>query len=156
MPSLDTTNIILGIIAAAVAAQSILLVLLAVVVGRQVAQLRQTVHRFESTHLPGVARQVNALVEDLHHIAERVDRVGYEVERTTKIAQGILNVAGNEVERATRGVRTALDLVESGVRQAGRVGAGVRAGVQELFRRPQNHHERRVDEDAVARFEAGA
>ena len=33
------------------------------------------------------------------------------------------------MERATRGVRLAFDVVEGGVRQAARVGAGVKAGL---------------------------
>jgi len=60
------------------------------------------------------------------------------------------------VERATRGVRFAFDVVEGGVQQAARVTAGVRAGLRELFARPNGFRERIEDEDAIARFEAGA
>ena len=60
------------------------------------------------------------------------------------------------MERATRGVRLAFDAVEGGVRQAARVGAGVRAGIRELFARRVNGLERLEEEDAIARFEAGA
>jgi len=48
-----------------------------------------------------------------------MDRVGQEGERTVHVAQGIVNLAGNEVERATRGVRATLDVAEGSLRQAG-------------------------------------
>ena len=95
----------------------------------------KTLTRFEATHLPELTAKVSGLVDDLHKVAERMDRVGEEVERATRIAQGALHLAGAEVERATRGVRLAFDVVEGGVRQAARVGAGVRAGLRELFAR---------------------
>jgi hypothetical protein len=115
------------------------------------------VERFEATVMPELSGKVSDLVDDLHKVAARMDRVGEEVERATRIAQGALHVAGSEVERATRGVRFAFDVVEGGVRQAARVGAGVKAGLQELFARRMNgRRDRLEDEDAIARFEAGA
>jgi hypothetical protein len=160
MPSLDTTNWILAIIAAASAAQFLMFLIGALWVAKRVAALQDaltaTLTRFESKHLPELTAKATELVDDLHHVAQRMDRVGQEVERATKIAQGALGMAGAEVERATRGVRLAFDVVEGGVRQAARMTAGMRAGLQELFARRQNGHDRFEDEDAVARFEAGA
>ena len=149
MPSLETTNWILAVIAAATAAQFLMFFIGALWVARRVADLQdtisKTVTRFEVTHLPELTARATDLVEDLHKVAVRMDRVGQEVERATRIAQGTLHIAGAEVERATRGVR-----------QAARVGAGVRAGLRELFARGTNGQERFEDEDAIARFEAGA
>jgi hypothetical protein len=160
MPSLETTNWILAIIAAASAAQFLMLFIGAFWVARRVAQVQEsvttTLARFEAEHVPQLSAKVSDLVDDLHKVAIRVDRVGAEVERATRIAQGALHLAGSEVERATRGVRLAFDVVEGGVRQAARVGAGVRAGLQELFARQINGRDRLEDEDAIARFEAGA
>ena len=160
MPSLETTNWILAIIAAASAAQFLMLFIGAFWVARRVAQVQEsvttTLARFEAEHVPQLSAKVSDLVDDLHKVAIRVDRVGAEVERATRIAQGALHLAGSEVERATRGVRLAFDEVEGGVRQAARVGAGVRAGLQELFARRINGRDRLEDEDAIARFEAGA
>jgi hypothetical protein len=160
MPSLETTNWILAIIAAASAAQFLMLFIGAFWVARRVAQVQEsvttTLARFEAEHVPQLSAKVSDLVDDLHKVAIRVDRVGAEVERATRIAQGALHLAGSEVERATRGVRLAFDVVEGGVRQAARVGAGVRAGLQELFARRINGQDRLEDEDAIARFEAGA
>jgi len=160
MPSLETTNWILAVIAAATAAQFLMFFIGALWVARRVADLQdtisKTVTRFESTHLPELTARATDLVQDLHKVAVRMDRVGQEVEQATRIAQGALHVAGAEVERATRGVRLAFDVVEGGVRQAARMGAGVRAGLRELFARPNGRQERLQDDDAIARFEAGA
>ena len=160
MPSLETTNWILAVIAFATAAQFLMLFFGALWVAKRVADLQdtisKTVTRFESTHMPALTARATDLVEDLHKVALRMDRVGQEVERATRVAQGALGLAGAEVERATRGVRFAFDVVEGGVRQAARVGAGVRAGIRELFARHPNGQERFQDEDAVARFDAKA
>jgi uncharacterized protein YoxC len=160
MPSLETTNWILAIIAAASAAQFLMLFIGAIWVARRITQVQEsvttTLTRFEAEHVPQLSAKVSDLVDDLHKVAIRVDRVGQEVEHATRIAQGALHLAGSEVERATRGVRFAFDVVEGGVRQATRVGAGVRAGLQELFARRSNGRDRLEDEDAIARFEAGA
>jgi hypothetical protein len=157
MPSLDTTNWILGVIAAATAAQFLMLFIAGLWVAKRVSTLQEsltsTIERFEANHLPELTTQVTGLVDDVRRVAERMDRVGKEVERATHIAQGALSIAGTEVERATRGVRLAFDVVEGGVRQATRVGAGVRAGIRELFARRVNGQDR-LDEDAIARFEA--
>ena len=159
MPSLETTNWILAIIAAASAAQFLMLFIGALFVAKRIGDMQQavskTLERFEATHMPELSAKVSGLVDDLHKVAARMDRVGEEVERATRIAQGALHMAGSEVERATRGVRLAFDVVEGGVRQAARVGAGVKAGIQELFTRRVNGRDRLEDENAIARFEDG-
>jgi hypothetical protein len=160
MPSLETTNWILGVIAAATAAQFLMLLIGAIWIARRIASaheaLAKSIERFEATHMPELSAKVSAVVDDMHKVAERVDRVGQEVERATRIAQGALSLAGHEVERATRGVRVAFDVVEGGMRQAGRLGAGVRAGIRELFARRVNGLDPLEEEDAIARFEAKA
>jgi uncharacterized protein YoxC len=161
MPSLETTNWILAVIAAATAAQFLMFLVGALWVAKRIADVQEsvtkTLARFEATHMPELTQKLSGLVDDLHKVANRMDRVGEEVERATRIAQGALHVAGSEMERATRGVRFAFDVVEGGVRQAARVAAGARAGLQELFGRGNNGQGRRLeDEDAIARFEAGA
>jgi hypothetical protein len=159
MPSLETTNWILAIIAAASAAQFLMLFIGALYVTKRIGNMQQavskTLERFEATHMPELSAKVSGLVDDLHKVAARMDRVGEEVERATRIAQGALHMAGSEVERATRGVRFAFDAVEGGVRQAARVGAGVKAGLQELFARRVNGRDQLQDETAIARFEDG-
>jgi uncharacterized protein YoxC len=159
MPSLETTNWILAVIAAASAGQFLMLFIGALWVAKRIANVQEsvakTLERFETTHMPELSGKVSGLVDDLHKVAARMDRVGEEVERATRVAQGALHLAGTEVERATRGVRFAFDAVEGGVRQAARVSAGVKAGLAELFGRRINGSERIEDEDAIARFEAG-
>lgn len=160
MPSLETTNIILGVIAAATAAQFLMFLIGALWVAKRVAKLEDSltgmIKRFESDQLPQLSQRVNAAVDDLHRVSDRIERVAQEAERATRIVQDILHIVGGEVERATRGVRLAFDVVEGGVRQATRMGAGVKAGLRELFSRPMNGQQRQADEDAIARFEAKA
>lgn len=119
MQNLGTTNILLTIIAVTVVAQFLLL-LIGVLWAR---------------------RQAERLLVDLHAMAERTEQAGREVERVARIAQDILTMVGIEVDRATQGVRVAMDIVEGAYTQASAIGAGLRAAVQEWLRnrkRPQD------------------
>ena len=160
MPSLDTTNWILGVMAVTSAAQFLMLLVGAVWVARRIAALQDTVTttiaRFEANHLSQLTTRVAGFTDDVRRVAERLDHVAKEVERATHLAKGAFSLAGAEVERATRGVRLAFDAVEGGVRQAARVGAGVRAGIRELFSRRTNGLDLLEEENAIARFDAGA
>lgn len=113
MQSLDTTNVILTVIAVIAVVQFLLI-------------------------LAGAfwaSRRVTRLMDDLHVFAGRTERAGLEVERAAKSAQEILGMVGFEVDRATKGVRVAMDLVEGVYHQASAIGAGLRAGLQEISRR---------------------
>lgn len=156
MDSLDTTNMILAVLAATAVAQFLLVVGILVWMGRRVATLQQTVAKFESTHLAGLTERANAVMADLHKVAERADRVGAEMERTARGLQAVVKVVEFEVERTTRGVHHALDLVSGGYRQLSAVGSGLREGVRELMTNRRQRRERTLDHDAEARFEAGA
>ncbi len=156
MNSLDTTNVILTILTATIAAQFLVLLGVIVWTGRRMAVLQQTVAQFQSGHLAKLADRANEAIADLHVIANRADRVGAEIERTAHGMQAILRVVELEITRTTRGVHQALDLVSGGYRHFSAVGAGLREGVRELLSNRRHRLERRVDEDAEARFEAGA
>lgn len=156
MNNLDTTNVILTILTATIAAQFLVLLGVIVWTGRRMAVLQQTVAQFQSGHLANLADRTSDAIADLHVIANRVDRVGAEVERMAHGMQAILRVVELEVTRTTRGVHQALDLVSGGYRNLSAVGAGLREGVRELLSIRRHRQERRVDEDAEARFEAGA
>jgi hypothetical protein len=156
MSSLDTTNVILTILTATIAAQFLVLLGVIVWMGRRMAVLQQTVAQFQSNHLAKLADRTNDAIADLHLIANRADRVGAELERAAQGVQAILRVVELEVTRTTRGVHHALDLVSGSYRHLSAVGAGLRDGVRELLGTRRRRLERRVDEDAEARFEAGA
>lgn len=160
MNTLETTNVILTILAAAAVAQFLVVLGVLLWMSRRVSSLQQTMQqtlaRFESTHLAGFADRANAAIADLHLIAGRADRVGAELERTARGFQAILKVVEIEVTRTTRGVHHALDLVSGGYRQLSAVGSGLRDGVRELLATRRQRHERRIDADAESRFEAGA
>ncbi|MEQ1895778.1 MAG: hypothetical protein ABL971_00160 [Vicinamibacterales bacterium] len=116
MQNLGTTNVILAVIAVIAVVQFLLI-------------------------LAGAfwaSRRVSRLMDDLHLIAARTERAGLEVERAAKGAQEILNMVGFEVDRATKGVRVAMDLVEGVYHQASAIGAGLRAGLQELASRKRD------------------
>lgn len=110
MENLGTTNVILTVIAVISVIQFLLILAGAFWASRRVARL----------------------IEDLHVIAARTERAGLEVERVAKSAQEILHMVGFEVERATKGVRVALDLVEGVYHHASSIGAGLRAVFQEV------------------------
>ena len=156
MNNLDSTNVILTVLTAASVAQLLLVLGFIVWMGRRVAAVQQTVALFQTNHLTKLADRTNDAIADLHVIANRADRVGAELERTARGMQAILHVVEHEVTRTTRGVHQALDLVSTGYRQVNAVGAGLRDGVRELLSNRRQRLERRVDEDAEARFEAGA
>ena len=113
MQSLDTTNVILTAIAVIAVVQFLLILAGAFWASRRVARL----------------------MDDLHVIAGRTERAGLEVERAARSAQEILGMVGCEVDRATKGVRVAMDLVEGVYHQASAIGAGLRAGLLEISRR---------------------
>jgi hypothetical protein len=156
MNSLDTTNVILLVLATTTVAQFLLVLGVMVWMGRRVTALQRAVQRFESTHLTTLANRASAAIADLHVIADRADRVGAELERTARGAQAILQVVEDEVARTTRGVHHALNLVSGGYRHLHALSSGLRDGVRELLTTPRQRLERRIDQDAEARFEAGA
>lgn len=156
MPSLDTTNLILTILTATIVAQFLALLVGVVWIGRRMAVLQQTVAQFQSNHLAKLAERANDAIADLHVIANRADRVGAELERAARGLSAIVGVVEFEVTRTTRGVHHALNLVSGGYRHLSAVGAGLRGGVSELLKTRRQRAERRIDEDAAARFEAGA
>ena len=79
MTSLDTTNVILAVIAVTTAAQFVLLLGMAIWAVQQLARLRERVVRFEA-YLPTLTERANVVIADLHTIAERSARVGQEID----------------------------------------------------------------------------
>ena len=159
MPSLDVTNLILGVIAVAAVVQLAIIVYVSLSLSRQVAKLQEAVVRVESTYLPGLSVQIGGLMDDFHRVANRIDYVGREVEHTAHSAQHVLSVAGSGVDRAARGMHTAFDVVENGVRRVSRARTSLfQAGVRVVLAlvRGRTRQERLMDADAVARFEAKA
>ena len=70
MPSLETTNWILAVIAAATAAQFLMLFIGALWVAKRIADIQETVtktlERFEATYVPELSAKVSGLVDDFH------------------------------------------------------------------------------------------
>jgi hypothetical protein len=130
MPSLETTNLILAVLAFAVLVQTAMLVGGALWLRSKLATLFS---RAEGVDLPALTARANALMDDLHDVAMAAGRTAKEIERTAHGAQAVVHVMGRQVERATGGVRAAFDVVEAVSRRAAALGAGVREGVRELM-----------------------
>ncbi len=156
MNSLDTTNIILIVLTAAVVGQFLVVLGVTLWMGRQAVALQRAVTQLDFNRLTRLTDRAEAVIADLHAIAGRVDHVGAALDRTARGAQDILHTVEAEVMRTTRGVHQALDVVSGGYRRLHAVGAGLREGVRELFTSRRQRQERRMDEDAEARFQAGA
>lgn len=140
MATLDSTHLVLWIVAGTSIAHLLLLIAGAVWAHRQFARFSREMSRLEATHWQGLMARTDAMLADLHTIAGRADRVGREVERVAVTVQDMLSTVSWEVDRATRGARVAMDLVEGVYRQASSFGAGLRAGIQELLARRQDPH----------------
>jgi len=146
MSDLATTNLILSAIAVATLTQSFLLIAIVWRTRAHVAALRAQV---EALDLPHLARRTQSALDDLHAIAATASRAGLAVERTADGVHAVVNLAGDEVRRATMGVRAAFDMVAGWGRRAAAARAGLVAGVSELVRGSRAVEERRTKE-AVA------
>jgi len=152
MPSLDTTNLILAVLAFAVLVQTAMIVGAALWLRGKLATLFS---RAEGIDLPALTARTNLLMDDLHDVARAAGRTAKEIERTAQGAQAVVHVMGRQVERATGGVRAAFDVVEAVSRRAAAVGAGVREGVRELMStRPAIADHRDHDGDVPAWVES--
>jgi hypothetical protein len=125
MPSLETTNLILGVLAAATVAQFLLILGVTVFFARRFAKLQAAVTAFD---LAPLEQKVIAATADLHAIAAFTERTGRDVERTLHRAQAVLNAMG-----------TGLGFFAGGYRRAFAVGAGLSSGVREILGRRRPH-----------------
>jgi hypothetical protein len=132
MPSLDTTNLILGFIAIATLVQSLIVVAAGFWLRRQFSTIVTAASRVNELDFPQLSVRANALLDDVHEIAHAAVRAGHEVERTARTAQGVVHVVGREVERATGGVRLSFDFIEAVARRLFAVVSGLREGAREL------------------------
>jgi len=130
MSSLDTTNLILGVLAFTTIAQFVLILSAIVFFRRQLVQVRGAVARID---LDSLQRRMTAVTEDLHAVAAFTRHVGPDIERTVHGARVIVNRVGSGVERTSRWLNFGLGFFEGGYRQAFAVGAGLRSGVREIL-----------------------
>ena len=137
MPSLDTTNLILAVIALSVFVQTALFVAVAVWLRSQVSaasdKLASVLTRAERVDMAALTAHTNRLMEDMHDVAVATKRAAREIERTASGAQMAVSLVGHQVERATGGVRAAFDVIETVTRRASAVGSGIKEGVRALM-----------------------
>jgi hypothetical protein len=133
MPSLDTTNTFLGVLAATAVIELLLVVGAIVWLVRLGSRLEHTLVSWEANHLGPLRARADAVLDDLHNAANQVQRVGHEMERTATRARSIVDVVGREVERTTDHARSAIDLVETALHQVKSVGVGIGNGLRMLL-----------------------
>lgn len=145
MDTLDTTNVILAIMAAASVIQLLLVLAAAYWIVRQVAHLKQELRQVQVrtdalvAQIHAVAAQAEGAMADLRTIAARADGVGRELERVGVLLQEMVRGIGIEVRRATDGVHVAMDIVEAAYHGATAIGDTVRSGLREFFRGRTRH-----------------
>jgi len=136
MEHLDTTNIILAVIAATGVLQLVIMVAVLMWIARQFARLRQ-----EFAQLRSLTEGVMGVVADLRTVAARADSVGRELEKVGVLLQDMVKVIGAEVHRATNGIRVAMDLVEAVYHGASSIGDTLKSGLKDVV----EHRFRRGD-----------
>ena len=133
MPSLDTTNLILGAIAVAALLQSLLFLWTALLLRRQLTAFGDAISRLTALDLPALSQRAHRIADDVHDIAAATARAGHEIERTARSAQAVVHIVGNEVERATSGVRLTFNVVQKAAGQVFAIVAGLKEGTRELL-----------------------
>jgi len=123
MVNLETTNWIIGVMAAASAIQTLMLITLAVVGYRLYRQVSKTVEDIESRHVAPLRRQVDGILTDVQTIATRVSH------QTERVDQAINGTIGRVDETADRIKESVRDKVS----QATGVVRGIRAVIASVL-----------------------
>lgn len=121
MENLETTNVILAIMAAVSVVQLLLLVAGVVWAGRQFAKLKQEMVALQS--------RTDGLVGDLKTIAGHATGVSRELEKVAALLQEMVANVSSEVNRAASGVHVAMDVVEALYHGASAVSDGLKTGL---------------------------
>jgi hypothetical protein len=119
MPNLETTNWLLGAIAAASVVQTLMLVAVAIAGLRMYRQMSVRVEELEASHVEPLRRRLDTILNDVHaitarvnHQAERVDHAIHgTIDRVDETAERVKDRVRDRVLRATgmvRGVRAAI------------------------------------------------
>lgn len=145
MPSLDTTNLILGVIAVAALLQSLLFLWTALLMRRQITAFTDAIARLTALDLPALSQRAQKLADDVHDIAAATARAGREIEKTARSAHAVVQVVGHEVDRATGGVRLTFDVIQRAAGQVVAIVAGLKEGTRELLFGRSRHALRRIE-----------
>ena len=145
MPNLDTTNLILGVIAVAALLQSLLFLWTALLMRRQITAFGDAISRLTALDLPALSQRAQKVADDVHHIAAATARAGREIERTARSANAVVQIVGHEVDRATGGVRLTFDVIEKAAGQVIAIVAGLKEGTRELLFGRARNVPRRID-----------
>jgi uncharacterized protein YoxC len=126
---LDTTNILLGILAGLAVAQMVAGIIVLVWLRRTVSRLSQASATFESTYLHPIAReaqqlasQVRQVIAEVQPIVGRVNTIARSIESRTQHALTAVDAVNEQVDA----------VVHSGLNQLRAIEHGVRRGVEAL------------------------
>jgi len=136
MEHLDTTNVILAVIAATGVIQLVIMVAVLAWFARQFAQLKR-----EFAQLRSRTEGFMGIVADLRSVAARAEGVGRELEKVGVLLQDMVKVIGAEVHRATDGLRVAMDLIQAAYHGASSVGETLKSSLKDIV----EHRFRRSD-----------
>jgi hypothetical protein len=125
MGNLETTNLILAVMAVTSVVQLLLLIAGVVWAGRQFAKLKHELAALQS--------RTDGLVGDLRTIAGHASGVSRELEKVAVLLQEMVGNISAEVNRATSGVHVAMDVIEALYHGVTAVGDGLKAGLGDFF-----------------------
>lgn len=128
--NLNTTNILLGIMAAASVLQALVLIGLGVMAFRLYRQTLQTVRDIERRQIAPLAAQLTALMAKVDGILDDVKDATARVTRQTERVDSAIHQTMHRVDETVGRVR---DSVASRITRIGGLVHGVRCAVQGLF-----------------------
>jgi uncharacterized protein YoxC len=102
MVNLETTNLLLGIMAAASVIQAVLLVSLSIMGFRMYRQLAQTITDLEARHIAPLKVQVDGILTDVQTITARLSQ---QTERVDNAINGTIERVDETAERVRHTVR---------------------------------------------------
>ena len=124
MANLDTTNVLLGIMAAVSVLEALLLIAIGVMAYRLFTQAMQTVRDIER-------RQVAPLVATVHALVSRVDGVLVDVKAVVADVKGVTTRVGQQTELVDTAIRGTMHKVDE---TAERVRTSVASRVNRVLR----------------------
>jgi hypothetical protein len=136
--SLDTTNLLLGILAAVSVLEAVMLVGIGVMVWRLYAHARRTIHEIEQRQIAPLAARANTLMTGVDDVLTDVEsitsRLAQQAERLDSAIRTIVDHANEAAGRVRRAVAARVNRVIG-------VMHGVRAAC-DVFIERNNHNER--------------
>ena len=134
--SLDTTNLLLGILAAVSVLEAVLLVGIGVMVWRLYAHVRRTIHEIEQRQIAPLAARANALMTSVDEVLTDVKGITSRLAQLAERLDSAVRMTVDHADEATGRVRRA---VAARVNRVVGVMRGVRAACDIFFEGKNNN-----------------